>query len=1118
MRLGIAWCVMAIFSMTFRFICWATCFADPVACVVAALSIVLISGGETCLADEGFELVTGDSSGIDHVNEIPEPKVRMNINLSNGNGVAIGDYDGDGLNDLYFTQLFDGNRLYRNMGNWRFEEVSQPAGVRLDGHMSTGCAFADFNGDGRIDLFVGSCGNGSRLFMNNGDGRFIEEAQGGIFDNSYGTTSIATGDLDNDGDLDIYVANYGAQSLLRIGAPIRIRWVNGKPVIRGVHSKRLKMENGQIVELGEPDIIYINRGDGKFSLSGLDSGNFKDMDGQVMNEAPWEFGLAVMIRDFNGDGFQDIYVGNDFHDVDRFWINNGTGVFQELDARKWRSMSRYTMSIDAADINKDGLYDIFTSDMLEVGHEKVISSNYQPLLEMRRGGKHIEQRQNSQNSLLINHGNGYYVDTAFAGSLSASGWSWGAVFLDVDLDGYEDLLIATGYYTDMYHLDNAYEDKMRRNQPLFGPIMVPNKVFRNNHDNTFSDYSEKWAFDSMAVSGGVAMGDLDNDGDQDVVVVTMNNEPTVYRNLSTVDRIRIQLEGAGMNRSGIGAEIEVHSGGIVQRQHILGGGRYMSSDAPERTFARLDPGAMRIAVRWPDGLVTHTEHKDEAMRNIKIRHADAIVRQRPVADEKKLSLYRIEGISGSPIAQRFQKGEDLVSVQAWSTGPFLCGGDWDSDGAGDVIYSAADKHGFAMGSIKVVDGKYGWSPVRIESPDGQVAAGQEVRAVLHIGKDNRGGTRFLMGGLHGLSEWVWGSDGMQRVREIHDEPVAFLAMGDLDNDGNQEVVQVPLISWSGVDKPGETRIFRDQKGDWRLMGSIPTPWPVAGIAIARFFESFGPGEQVIFASRYGGIRMYQYQDHAKGSFEMRDVSDQAGVRHFSGLWHSVSLGDYDSDGRVDLILGNVGINHLAAAGRHIHRKLHHLIDQGQKNNKFFESVHNIETNREFSLFSMKDVAESFPLISKKFGSHKAFSEASVNSILEASGMSVVAEYTVKDSRSRILWNNGDSFSEAILPNELQWTTLNAAHIVQTSKANEHTIFICQNSSDFASDVKRQDAGIGLVFNISPDRKVSVVGAETSGVYVSGDQTGLVVHDFNRDGKSDILVGRPNEPVILLQAQ
>jgi hypothetical protein len=221
---------------------------------------------------------------------------------------------------------------------------------------------------------------------------------------------------------------------------------------------------------------------------------------------------------------------------------------------------------------------------------------------------------------------------------------------------------------------------------------------------------------------------------------------------------------------------------------------------------------------------------------------------------------------------------------------------------------------------------------------------------------------------------------------------------------------------------------------------------------------------------------------------------------------------------VDLILGNVGINHLAAAGRHIHRKLHHLIDQGQKTNKFFESVHNMETNREFSLLSMKEVAESFPLVSKKFGSHKDFSEASVNSILEASGMSVVAEYTVRDSRSRILWNNGDSFSEAILPNELQWTTLNAAHIVQTSKAHEHTIFICQNSSDFASDVKRQDAGIGLVFNISPDRKVSVVGAETSGVYVSGDQTGLVVHDFNRDGKSDILVGRPNEPVILLQAQ
>ncbi|MDB6052806.1 MAG: Repeat protein, partial [Verrucomicrobiales bacterium] len=470
----------------------------------------------------GFTLLTSAQTGIAFTNILTIEQALVNQNYLNGSGLAAGDIDGDGLIDLYFCSKNGDGRLYRNKGAGRFDDVTAWAGISTPGMAQSAALFEDINGDGFVDLIITSYGGPNACFINDGKGHFsnITQEAGLVFKGGCG--SMAMADIDGNGTLDLYVCNYGEQSVLRTGGMVTIRQSGGKPVVTGKYAKRIKIINGQMIELGEPHLLYLNDGKGHFKPVSWTDGTFLDEDGKPLTNDLWDMGLSAMFRDINQDGFPDLYVCNDFQTPDRIWINDGKGHFHAPPRSALRKTSQFSMGVDFADINRDGLDDFMVVDMLSRNHKlKMQQSNTTNPPAEYTGEKFLDRPQNRQNTLFLNRGDGSYLEMAHFAGLEATDWSWCPVFLDVDLDGYEDLLITTGHAFDTQDLDTialikSNPPKNTRESLLRYPdLKTPNMAFRNKGDLRFEEMGHAWGFESTQVSHGIVLADIDNDGDLD---------------------------------------------------------------------------------------------------------------------------------------------------------------------------------------------------------------------------------------------------------------------------------------------------------------------------------------------------------------------------------------------------------------------------------------------------------------------------------------------------------------------------------------------------------------------------------------------------------------------------
>ncbi|MBM3848077.1 MAG: CRTAC1 family protein, partial [Verrucomicrobia bacterium] len=571
----------------------------------------------------GFQRLSPDHTGIQFINELSVRQFTTNQIYLNGSGVAAGDVDGDGLTDLYFAAIAGTNRLFRNLGAWKFEDITRSSGTGCEGLASSGAMLADLDGDGDLDLAVTTVGNGLRLFQNNGTGVF---QAAGVLNPGRAGMSMAIADVDGDGRLDIYVCNYRMRALRDLpGTNFRVRRENGVLRVAQVNGQSVEESpelagrfevnsSGGIIEHGEPDILYRCTGNFQYSEQRFTSGTFQDEDGRPLEKPLYEWGLSVMFRDLNADLLPDLYVCNDFDSPDRIWLNMGRGQFRAAPRRSLRNTPKFSMGVDVADVDRDGLDDILILDMLSREHATRLTRADRGMEATGIGD--IDSRiQVTRNTLQWNRGGGVYSEIGSYSGLDASEWAWTPLFLDVDLDGWEDVLISTGHGRDDMHLDYGLAlEAARRSRKLSTqehldlrtntpPLLLPQLVFRNLSGLRFQETSREWGLGHTGIVHGMCLADLDNDGDLDVVGNALNGPAMVYQNQASASRVAVRLQGLAGNTRGIGARIRLLGGAVpLQAQEVVGGGRYLSSDDPIRVFAAsTNRGKMRLEVDWRSG-------------------------------------------------------------------------------------------------------------------------------------------------------------------------------------------------------------------------------------------------------------------------------------------------------------------------------------------------------------------------------------------------------------------------------------------------------------------------------------------------------------------------------------
>ena len=544
-------------------------------------------------------------------------------------------------------------------------------------------------------------GQPNRLFRNNGDATFDDATATAGIGSRYGSSSIALADIDNDGDLDLYIVNYGAKSVLKDSGKLDIVRVNGKLTVRGPYANRIKFIGNKMFEFGEPDEFYLNDGDGHFTLQEWADSRFKTHDGEPLAEPYRDQGLSAIFRDMNGDHAPDLFIANDAFTEDRCWINDGSGHFREISPLAIRQLSYSAMGVDFADMNRDGHDDFFVVEMLSRNHARRLTQQGTIPGAKVGPGNFTHRPQNRRNCLYVARGDGTYAESAYFSGVAASEWSWSSSFLDVDLNGWEDILVTNGFEFDTDDLDaqarisrlgNLSVAQNRKTIFLFPPLDTPNVAFRNLGNLRFVEIGAKWGFDDKHDGNGMALGDLDNDGDLDAVVSCLKGPVLLYRNNAAAPRVTVRLAGGGKNTEGTGGRIRVIGalGQTSQSQEIMSGGRYVSGDQARRTFAARAGRAFTIEVDWRDGTLT-TLADAKAGRLYEIRQ----VSSRSIQPKSRVKQPFFSDLSAQLGHEHKATGRDGFKLQPGlprslnRTGPALANADIDGDGDQDLLIAGS---------------------------------------------------------------------------------------------------------------------------------------------------------------------------------------------------------------------------------------------------------------------------------------------------------------------------------------------------------------------------------------------------------------------------------------------
>ena len=1069
----------------------------------------------------GFTLTDPGSTGVFFTNVLQGDAYWTNAVAHNGAGVAIGDVDADGSQDLYLCSLQGPNRLYRNLGNWRFQEMD--LGEAACGEQfSTGATFADVDGNGSLDLLVNGIAAGTRLFLNDGTGRFTEVTNSGL-SRTASATSLALADIDGDGDLDLYCTHYidvmhladptTRFALAKRGGQWTVTKVNEESTQLPKWKDRFEaLPDGSVRELPEYDGLYRNEGNGHFVSILFTPGVFQDEAGKPI--PPFrDWGQAVMFRDLNGDGAPDLYVCNDNASPDRAWLNTGKGTFRALARSNLRHTSRSSMAIDFADIDRDGRDDILVLDMLALEHQKRMTQLVRDRPKAQEQEEIDSQPRYNRNMLFQGREDGSYAEVALMAGVAATGWSWCPLFIDVDLDGYEDLLVMTGFGMDV--MDQDSHDQLRRRR-MTGPERKrfrqfhpawPTKslAFRNRGDATF-ELMHQWGFDRIGIANGAALGDLDNDGDLDVVVNHLNAAAGLYRNDASAGRIAVRLKGRPPNTQGIGARIRLLDGSVIQSQEVIAGGRYMSGDQPMRVFAAVSgSGApLRLEVRWPNG-DRSTVNGLEANRVYEIRQPETAspVEVAPASPLEPLFATVASLIGHVHTEAPFDDWarQPLLPRRLSRLGPGVSWYDVNGDGWEDLLLSAGRGGRLAVylnhegRAFRKLDGTaeaagdqgavLGWPDARghrhvlVATSNYEVAAPAESVVTAYTGTN-----------LTTPQHWPAGMAGL-----------GPMAAADVDGDGDLDLFVGSRCHPARYPEPVASAIWRNDQGRPAPDASINERFKVIGLVSgATFADLDGDGDpDLALAIEWGPIRVFRNQ---AGQFE--DVTTAWGLSGLTGWWTSVVAGDFDGDGRADLACGNWGRNSIYELYQPTTLRVFYGDWNGDSVVELIEAW-----QRDGDWLPVRDrtwLARGLPDLIDRFPTHQAFAEATLRDVLQTA-YETSRQLEAVHLASTVFLNRGSRFEAVPLPREAQLAPVFAVNVGDVDGDGIEDLFLSQNFFGSASDLSRDDSGRGLWLRGTGQGRFDAVDGSVSGIKVLGEQRGAALADFDHDGRVDLAVSQ-----------
>lgn len=1068
-----------------------------------------------------FQLVSSSHSGLDFSNDIVENDTLNYYTfpyLYMGGGIAVGDVNNDGLSDVFVTGNMVPNKLYLNKGNLQFEDISEGAGISGDMRWYTGVTMADVNNDGWLDIYV--CVSGkhgpfkNQLYINNKDNTFREQAeQYGIADES---TSIQATffDYDKDGLLDLFVGNYPQL-----------------PVTMGNAYYFDRMQENRFSESAH---LYKNNGDGTFSDVTQQAG--------VQN-----FGLTlgVVATDFNNDGHTDLYLSNDFNVPDYLYLNNGDGSFSEKIKETTRHTSMFGMGVDAADLNNDGLMDFAQVDMTPEDYKRAKTnmatmrpSSFWQAVDL---GLHYQYMQNSIqiNNGITEAGLPLFSDIARYTGMATTDWSWGVQFMDLDNDGWKDLFISNGMKRDVNNNDaiakfkeESFFGEEKRDFSQLPSEPINNYAFQNKGDLSFAKATSNWGLDFPGFSNGFAYGDLDNDGDLDLIINNLDDKIVLFKNESdnnTQHYLQLKFNGPSTNPFGLGTKVILQNEAMKQVQELTLSRGFQSSVAPILHFGLgTKMEVKKLTVIWPDG-------KNEILENIpadqllELNYQNASGKNEVPKNEsgkfKNSTLASTIDFTHTEDAYNDFAREPLLPHKNSSLGPALAVGDVNGDGREDFfIGNAAGSAGNLY--IQTPDGRF-----EIQNgPWEDDKAFEDIGALLFDADNDGDQDLYVVNGGNDPDQ----PEDYYQDRLYVNTPAGFIrttqslpflptsgqtvVAGDFDKDGDSDLFVGGRIVPGKYPIAAPSYILQNEGGQDETLRFLDITEQVApdlkeaGLVTAAIWDDFDQDGllDLIITGEWMPIRFFQN----KGKSFAEVTSKISGLKDMEGWWYSLKAADVDQDGDTDYIAGNLGLNYKYKASPKAPFQV--FANDFDENNSLDIVLSYPKKGALLPVRGRECSSEQVPALAARFKTFEAFAEADLPELYGEKMLQRSLHLQAKTFESCWIENKGkEGFERHALPPAAQLSSINAIQVIDYNQDTYPDLLLFGNL--YASEVEtpRNDAGIGLVLVGGPSKAFIPVPANESGVLLSGDVKAVAPIRLGADQKPAFLIARNNDALQLL---